>query len=308
MAIPNLLLNIDYFGNVGQSSIFQHLLTYSTDTGIFPKPATDLINNNGYIKNRETKITLGGIPDLDPDFRIFHRQENYADLIKTTLEKFDDIENEPILDSDFKFCLPASAKIGNLLDTDQTMYFVKQPRSYYIFDSNLRTRNWEMSMIDPQYFFKFKKIFNLPDANSLEHLINILGEEISPKNPSLGVDWLQDKPVALISKARNKGLEYAIEQGEDEFKKVFLDIPEYDEKDLSSIKHITFDIENLFSTTKTTSTDYYKYICDTLKIASNDVLFNELYDNLLIKNDYERLKTLTKSNYLTKILCNENEN
>ena len=35
------------------------------------------------------------------------------------------------------------------------------------------------------------------------------------------------------------------------------------------------------------------------------MLYNELYNNLLIKDDYVRLKTLTKSDFLTEILYNE---
>ena len=75
--------------------------------------------------------------------------------------------------------------------------------------------------------------------------------------------------------------------------------------DSARAPNIVFDLKTLFSTNKTTSIDYYKYICNSLHITSNDMLYNELYNNLLIKDDYVRLKTLTKSDFLTEILYNE---
>ena len=91
----------------------------------------------------------------------------------------------------------------------------------------------------------------------------------------------------------------------DKFKKEFIDVPELKDDELLPIEDIVFDLKTLFSTNKTTSIDYYKYICNSLHITSNDMLYNELYNNLLIKDDYVRLKALTKSDFLTEILYNE---
>ena len=105
--------------------------------------------------------------------------------------------------------------------------------------------------------------------------------------------------------AREQGLEYAIEEGTHKFTEQFLNVVDLQEDELLPIENIVFDLKTLFSTNKTTSTDYYKYMCNSLHITSNDVLYEQLYNNLLIKDDYVRLKTLTKSDFLTEILCNE---
>ena len=106
MTISNLILNINYKGAVGQSTIVDHLITYSEETGCFPQQLEAIHKTPIYLhKENEDIIRL---PHINSDFHSMMRSDNFIDLLKESLIDFKDIERNPILESDFTFMLPGS--------------------------------------------------------------------------------------------------------------------------------------------------------------------------------------------------------
>ena len=59
MIISNLIFNINYRKTVGQSSIIDHLLTYSSETGCLPQKINDMWDKPIYIyRDKEGNILL----------------------------------------------------------------------------------------------------------------------------------------------------------------------------------------------------------------------------------------------------------
>jgi len=302
MTISNLIFNINYKRTVGQSSIVDHLITYSDETGCLPQRINDIWDKPIYIyRNKEGII---GLPHLDPNFRYIMKEDNFVDIIKDRLSDCYDIERNPILESNFTFMLPASVFPGLWMDDPkQRKFFVKQPLVYYIWEFNKRFKNRSnTTLVNESNLGRIRRAFNLEDATFLETL-NMIANKINPKDPGSAIDFIKDKPLTLVEIANEKGFDYAVEKGTEEFKKDFFDV-ELDE-DTSAIDDITIDINKLLVNDKNASIDYYKYMCKELAITSNLDLYNQFYEYFIKADDYTRLGTITNSDYLTDILYNE---
>ena len=95
MEIPNLLLNVNYKNTCGQSSILQHLLTYSDNVGIFPQHLNEIAEYRCFLYRGSERVV--GIVSLLPNYTDIVNHENYLELLKECLSDCTDVENEPIL-------------------------------------------------------------------------------------------------------------------------------------------------------------------------------------------------------------------
>ena len=121
--------------------------------------------------------------------------------------------------------------------------------------------------------------------------------------PSQASNFIQDKPLTLVDMALEHGLEYAQDEGLNTFTKNFLSVDTADE--INDIKNVTvFEISQLTGSISG-SREYYKYMCDSLNILPNLELFNEFHGMFVKADTKDRLKTITRSEFLTDILCNE---
>ena len=304
MQIPNLLLNVNYKEACGQSSVLQHLLTYSTSTGILPQPIDNIGSNKSYIWKGNEQII--GLPGLHNNFIKLTKQQDYFENLKNCLNDFVDIEREPLLESDFKFCLPASVNPGNLMEIhpEQCMYFAKQTGPLYTYDYNLRFKKFNTVTVCEKNLNTLNNYFNL-EAPSFLVFCQKMGRKINNRMPSQASNFIMDKPLTLVDMALENGLDYAKEEGISVFTKDFLSVE--NTSDYSEMSNVTiFDISQLTGN-RSTSEEYHKYICDSLKISPNLELFEKFHDIFVKADTKDRLKTITRSDFLTNILCNETD-
>ena len=105
--------------------------------------------------------------------------------------------------------------------------------------------------------------------------------------------------------ALEHGLEYTINEGVSKFTKDFLSVPKIPHQ-LEEKGVTIFDISQL-TDNRSNSEEYYKYMCDSLKIYANADLFKSFHDIFVKADTKDRLKTITRSDFLTNILCNETD-
>ena len=302
MEIPNLLLNLNYKDTCGQSSILQHLLTYSYELGIFPQAIDKIAEQRCFILRNDERVF--GIPALIPNYLKATKQEDYFEILKECLNDCVDIEHNPILSSDFKFCLPASVNEGNLMTKNPTqcMYFAKQTGPLYIYDYNVRFKMENIFIVNEDNLRRLNPYYNL-QSTTFNDFLSQIGEKISPQKPTQASNFIKDKPVALCNMAVEHGLDYTTEEGIDLFTNDFLSVDNTD--DSSEMSNVTLFEINQLTANVNTSTEYYKYVCDSLRISENLELFDVFYDIFVKADAKQRLKIITRSDFLTNILCNE---
>ena len=303
MVIPNLLLNVNYKETCGQSSVLQHLLTYSFDVGAFPQPLNDISSQIQCMWRGNERMI--GLLNLHDDLNKFAKKENYLDLLEYAIADCKDIERNPILQSEFKFCLPASVIPGDLMTTNpaQCMYFAVQHGPMYIYDFNKRFKRENTIIVNEENLPKLNRYYKL-EAVSFTKLLVQLSEKISTRKPIQAANFITDKPVAICDMALEHGLDYTTEEGINTFIKDFLSI-DYTLDNFAEMKNVVkVDVDEL-TTSISSATDYYKYVCDSFNISMNLELFNNFHAIFVKANLRQRLKTITKSDFLTDIMCNE---
>lgn len=303
MEIPNLLLNVNYKEACGQSSVLQHLLTYSYDTGTFPQQLSNIKDTPHYVW-KEVGYPLIGIPSLLPDHREIASSDNYLQHIKDSLADKFDIELNPILESDFKFCLPGSISLGNLAENnpEQCMYFAKQTGPLYIYDYKVRMDKYSTVTVCEENLRALNRYYNI-NAPTFSVLISQIANMISKDIPKPAETFILDKPLTLVDMAIEHGLDYAQDEGVRVFTKNFLSVDNTDE--INEINNVTiFEVSQLTGSISS-SRDYYKYVCDSLNILPNIELFDEFHGMFVKADTKNRLKTITRSDFLTNMLYDE---
>ena len=312
MQIRNLLLNVNVNNICGQSSILQHLITYSENTGIFPQHIDSISQQRCYLYRDNPNMDFSGstrvinFAKLMNGNNISPEDSNYIQTLEKLLSTCTNNENEPILESDFMYCLPGSVDLGNILvnNPDQPVYFAKQSGQLYVYDYNVATNLESTIVINKDNIRKLKFHYDMHKDTSFDMFISEMGKKISPQNPDRSSNFIKDKPIAIVDMALEHGLEYTIEEGVSKFTKDFLSVPtppQIEEKGVT-----IFDISQLTDNISA-SEEYYKYMCDSLKIYANFYLFEKFHDIFVKADTKDRLKTITGSDFLTNILCNEND-
>ncbi len=303
MTISNLIFNINAKDTIGQSSIIDHLITYSIETGCLPQQLQELHNKPIYIWKNKEEVT--GLLNLDPEFRSLTKENNFIDILKDKLSDCVDIERNLILESNFTFMLPSSVFPGPWInDKAHRKFTVKQSMPYYIWEFNKRSKNSNYTTIfNKENTRKVKRLFDLDKNLTFLETLNVIANKINPQDPGSAIDFIKDKPIALVEMAINKGLAYTIEQGIKEFEKDFFDI-EFNEI-FGNEDHLLVNVDNLLVNNKSASIEYYKYICEQLSITSNFDLYDQFYEYFIEADHYTRLNMLTKSDYITDLLYND---
>jgi len=305
MAIPNLLLNVNYKEACGQSSVLQHLLSYSHKLGVFPQHPDNISSRLDCMWRHNSPII--GLPDLHKDFNSITKQENYLDLLEYSVADCKDIERSPILQSNFKFCLPVSVDVGNLMTSnpDQCMYVALQDEPLYVYDYNKRFKLENTVIVNEKNLYQLNERYEL-NAKTFNEFLTQMGEKISNRKPVQATNFIKDKPIAICDMALEHGLDYTTEEGIDLFIKDFL-LVKYPDDNFSEMNNVVKIDVNELTTSLSSGTDYYKYLCDSVDISMNLELFNNFHDIFVNAELKQRLKTITKSDFLTDIMCNETD-
>ena len=195
MTISNLIFNINYKGAVGQSTIVDHLITYSPETGCLPQQLEDIHKTPIYLYTENVDITR--LPHINPDFHSIMRKDNFIDILKESLKNFKDIERNPILESDFTFMLPSSIFPGSWMNNkDQRRFFVKQSGPYYVWDFNKRSRG----KIIEQEIENFFDVETVEDLSPIEDIIIDLDKLlINDKSASVNYYKYMCKQLSITS-------------------------------------------------------------------------------------------------------------
>lgn len=302
MTISNIIFNINAGDTIGQSCIIDHLLTYSTETGCLPQQLKDIHNKPIYIwKNKEEII---GLPNLDPKFKSLTKEDNFIDILKDRLSDCVDIERNPILESNFTFMLPNSIFPGPWIkDKEHRKFVVKQTMPYYIWEFNKKSKNRNnTTIVNEENIRRVKRLFNLDLNLTFLETLNVIANKINPQDPGSAIDFIKDKPIALVEMAISKGFTYTIEQGIKEFEKDFFNI-DFNEI-LTNEDYLLVNTDNLLVNNRSASVEYYKYICEQLTITSNLDLYDQFYDYFIDTDERTRLHMITNSDYITDLLHN----
>jgi len=302
MTISNLIFNINAGDTIGQSGIVDHLITYSPETGCLPQQLKDIHKKPTYIwKNKEAII---GLPNLDPEFKSLVKEDNFIDILKDKLSDCVDIDRNLILESNFTFMLPSSIFSGPWIkDKEHRKFIVKQTMPYYIWEFNKRSKNRNnTTIVNEENIRRVKRLFNLDSDLTFLETLNVIANKINPQDPGSAIDFIKDKPIALVEMAINKGFTYTIEQGINEFEEDFFDI-DFNEI-LTNEDYLLVNTDNLLVNNRSASVEYYKYICEQLTITSNLDLYDQFYDYFIDTDERTRLNMITNSDYLTDLLHN----
>ena len=195
MTISNLIFNINYKGAVGQSTIVDHLITYSPETGCLPQQLEDIHKTPIYLHKENEDITR--LPHINPDFHSIMRKDNFIDTLKESLKDFKDIERNPILESKFTFLLPSSIFPGSWKNNkEQRRFFVKQSGPYYVWDFNKRSRG----KIIEQEIENFFDVETVEDLSPIEDIIIDLDKLlINDKSASVNYYKYMCKQLSITS-------------------------------------------------------------------------------------------------------------
>ncbi len=199
MTISNLIFNINYKRAMGQSTIVDHLLTYSPETGCLPQQLEDIHKTPIYLYKEHEDITR--LPHINADFHSIMKQDSFIDTLKESLADFKDIERNPILESKFTFMLPNSIFPGSWMnDKKQRRFFVKQSGPYYIWDFNKRSKGKVIEEQTKQFEKEFFNVEVVEDLSLIEDII-IDTDNLLTNDKSASTDYYKYmcKQLALTS-------------------------------------------------------------------------------------------------------------
>ena len=187
MTISNLILNVNYKGAVGQSTIVDHLITYSEETGCLPQQLEDIHKTPIYLHKENEDILR--LPHINSGFHAMMKKDNFIDILKESLEDFKDIERNPILESNFTFMLPGSVSSGLWMNNkEQRKFFVKQSGPYYVWDFNKRFRGNELKQMTKEFEKDFFNVETVEDLSPIHDII-IDTDKLLVNDKSASIDY-----------------------------------------------------------------------------------------------------------------------
>ena len=311
MVNDNLLININYREACGQSTLVDHLLTYSYDLGTFPQNLNEMSIRPVYIYNKDGDAVISPAIIHKSLMNMKVMSDHYSTLQEALLE-CTDIEGVLLSESNFKQILPHSVYNVNM-PLSQKTFFVRQTDALYCYDWNKRFNYNSTIIFCEMNINRVKRHYEIGSINddlSYDEVLTLVAQKIQGDIDETK-EWLHDKPLSLCDMAVERGILSVKKIGIKKWAKEFL----YNTHncDTSSVtngvvsgNNVQIEINELL--TKETSTDYYKYICEKLDIQPNIELYNTFYDEVVCVTDYERLKLITNSKFLAKILCDETDN
>lgn len=293
MAINNIILNVNVDDINGQSTVLTHLLTYSKETGVLPQKLEDIAIVPRYIfKNNQG---IRNVQQLRQDFQKLTREENWLEQLEEILKDCTDIAGTPLLESNFKFMLPTSIGLGNIIDSDMLYFVTKQEHHLAAFDSAKRFEGKLIKCVCANFINDFYSQYNIDkEILNFEDAILSLAKQVKSSTSVEEVaDYIKDKPFFIVDRLLNEGFDAVIQDDTDSYINLLNGIytPYYD----VGIK--TIDISSL------SDENYYTEMCNMLNITPNYELYRIFKDEFFNKTDKEKLLFLSSSEFISNAIC-----
>lgn len=292
--IENLILPVTYnnWNSYTFSRTVEMLISFSADAGAIPLHYSHLYKNNPvFLYNnidspadyKEVKKDLLEIDRLD--------DANNDDFI-SYLERFVDIENEPLLDSNFKFTLPHAFRHSKVKD----LPFTKISPAFrnakwlgllesYLDDTYSPVRN-KLSYSSKSHeidFFINEKIDGYIELRNSDNYIKSIVEHIAHKHNETidinrAIEYFNKKPYQMVLLADQHGIKTVLENGFDLYSKFIADsfLCEVQNKPDT----IGVAVRLLFNWDYGDSVNGYIDFCESLSIIPNFVLFEQWHHHM----------------------------
>lgn len=296
--LENFILPVTY--NNGNSYTFSRTLemfiSFSADAGAIPLHYSRVYKDNPkFIFNNSTEAVDYKL--LKKDLADIDRQEHITeDDIVDYLEKFVDIENEPLLDTNFKFTLPYAFKHSKVKDI-----------SFKKVSPGFRSAKWMgllESCLDDTYspiinsisyrsksheidFFINEKIDNPINLhNSSNYLQTIIETVAEMHSESLdinsAVEFFNNKPYQLILLAIEHGVNTVIENG---YNLYYASVTENFQCEVEHKPDTVFvPIRRMFNWDYDRAVTGYVETCDGVGIIPNFTLYEHWHNNMFSGN------------------------
>lgn len=292
MELKNLILNINIDETNGQSTVINHLLTYSRETGVLPQKLKNITNAPRYIfKNGDG---LRNLQDIRKGFQNVTREENWQEQIKESLQGFTDLVGDPILESKFKFMLPSSINAGNLIGSNETYFVAKQEHHLAILDSLKRFMSQGTKCLSGCYINDFIHHYKLENFN-YDDALKEFANRIDPSENKQSdiIEYIKGKPFFILDRLLEEGYDLVIKNDVESY---------FDLIDQSYQVYFDLGIKTI-DVSKLNEEDYYTEMCSMLEVTPNYELYRIFKDTFFEKDEREQLLFLSGSEFIADTIC-----
>lgn len=317
MKLDNLILQITYPENSTQySNVLTHLLSHSPDFGTMALPNSEMHKNNTYlydidrnkIKFRKQYAVIQSLARLNEVIN----SKTAQDLFSERLSEFYDHTGVPILNSQYKFMLPASLnyktfKTANVkrINADYTsiqyvglLEYIMYTRDDLFEMFDYRTR---LSTIDLRINSKLNdRIVDLSHSSNfcqttLECIAKIRNENIDIEQ---AMKFFVGKPIVLVAMAIDMGIGYIMANGYHEIKKLIHS--EYKNTVSHRAGVHSVKLKTLLLPDANISRIAYDKLYEKTSLAKNDTAFYNWHSYMF---DRESLQDEFSIEFVLNIIC-----
>ena len=282
--------------NTGYSSLFNTLLSFSSDIGCIPMSTNNIGKKISTVQNVILPDDIvENFFNIDPD--------NFVDVFEQAINTKLDISNTTISKSKYKHFLPFAIPIK----------FAKQYNNYYYIDQSSQRHldTYDRLISERQIDF-----MRLNEETSMFFCTQVLDKDILKFSNVL--KFLKNEYGLSNDQVYNKSFDYITtlmddaENGDTKYyENVYNQPVVYDyEIGLKTESEKLNDVINIkwFFKKYSISLDYYMQVCEKLDIQPNKEMFTNLYDNFISKDKYDQLVLLTGNTITAQAIIDRLEN
>ena len=287
--LSNLILQVTFhhWNTYSYSPRVNTLISFSPDMGATPQPISYVPDAPNYFFDKD-----GNVINLLSQCKEIDGSDDLESALIEMLKDVKDIEGKPILDSKFSFTLPYAFQYAQAKNINVRKFNIHYADSLWmgLLEHKVRRRNWDPDIVNFTYSTNLSNIDLMLNSyldqhinliNSNNYLLDIIDELALRRNEKVNVedacDYFLNKPFRMLILAAEKGFNYIMENGYDEYKihlhsTYVLSRPTRQE--IPTV-YSTRLFDNRFDAKSSTA---YKMMCKRLEILPNLELFKEWHD------------------------------